>query len=239
MLLLLPSILYSGMCMGFFGADFRLLYATPLHSWLKPEHGTHPRDPLLPSNAAAIVLCVWLFGDGIVSVLGGRLAPLVGRSGLFLVAGVTHTVFLASLIILSAMPAGLPAMDSIASWALVLSLTIVYSLGEGVLQPQLPAVLQSESVFPSRAGRRSANANMRVWQPLGFALQMGLGAVSCPLWAQASLLLVVLLVAALCFGYLHRSVCSIDGTSPKEATDQQLLKVGEREKERGWGPPPG
>ena len=208
MALLVPAILYSGMCMGFVGADFRLLYSQPVHSWVL---GGVQHAQLLPTKASSIVLCVWLFGDGVMSVLGGRLVPSLGRSGLFWVAGAAHFAFLVALTLITAAPSALPAPDSAGAWALVLGLMLLYSVGEGVLQPQLPAVLQSDSVFTSAAGQRSANANMRVWQPLGFALQMGLGAVGCPLWLQALLLILVLLVAILCLVFLHTQVCSLDG----------------------------
>jgi len=210
MALLVPAILYSGMCMGFVGTDFRLLYSQALHSWVVDGVG---HEQLLPTRASSIVLCVWLFGDGVVSMLGGRLVPFLGRSGLFCVAGIAHFMFLAALALITAAPSALPAADSVGSWALVLGLMVVYSTGEGILQPQLPAVLQSESVFASAAARRSANANMRVWQPLGFAIQMGLGALGCPLWLQALLLMLVLLVSMLCLLFLHVQVCSLDGDS--------------------------
>lgn len=187
MKLLVPLIFYNGLCLGFNAGTYPLLYAD-----------SSSEQKLLPASAVGYVAACFYLANSASSFLWGKVViPRIGRRPLFLLTGLTHALWLGMTLALSrgyllpgssgsgsGMGGPVIAHGSPAAYALCLMGSIVFALGDSVLESQIPAIVQSPSFFPVERDRDAANSNVRMWQSLGFATQFGLS-IACGPFTQS------------------------------------------------------
>lgn len=209
MRLLIPIIFYNGMSLAFLASDFREVYAEPLSSF---AGGASRSAPLLSDRAVTIVMAVFFFVNSATALAAGRLAPVVGRSGLFAGAALTHVAFMALVLAAEAQPSWLPASGTPGAWATTLAVTVLFSLGDSVWESQVPAVLQSPSMFPREGDREVANGNLKLWQSLGYAVQFAIGIARLGVWVEVAILTCALVLSLISLVILHSQVANLDAS---------------------------
>jgi hypothetical protein len=218
MVCLIPAILYNGCSLGFAQGAFTTVFAQAT------KDGAVTYQGLLPSQFVGYYGATFYLVNSAASFLWGKVVGRVGRLALFRFAAVAQAAWLALL-------AGVcwgwwaPAFGSGGAYALVFGSAVLFAACDSVLESQLPAMVQSPSLFPVERDRDAANSNLRMWQSLGYCLQFGLGSGLSGLGILGSakyqaLVLAPLLLAG--FGgvfYCDAAVQRIDGGGKRAALD--------------------
>jgi len=160
--LLLPNIVYNGMTLGFFFGDFGSFYTA---------NGTS-RNLLASTNVGYVTASFYLV-NAITSWFLGSIAAVVGRRGTVYIAILSHGLFFALLLGLLSMED--PSEGSWQAWAQAIGPAVLFALGDAVWESQVPATLQSSHYLPRESDREAAMGNLKMWQSIGFAIQMGIG----------------------------------------------------------------
>jgi hypothetical protein len=169
MVCLVPAILYNGCSLGFAQGTFTTVFAQA-----RDGAGAVTYAGLLPSAYVGYYGATFYLANSAASFLWGKVVGRVGRLALFRLAAALQAAWLA---LLSAVCWGwlAPAYNGAAAYALVFGSAVLFAVCDSVLESQLPAMVQSPSLFPVERDRDAANSNLRMWQSLGFCLQFGLG----------------------------------------------------------------
>jgi MFS family permease len=211
-------ILFNGASLGFNSGAFPLLYADTASAPL-----------LLASNLVSFVASSFFFVNAAASALWGRVVGAWGRRRIFLASTAATGLWL-SLVFAIAHGWIQPLHGSANAFALVFGVTAVFGFSDSVLESQVPAMLQSSSFFPRERDRDAANANLKMWQSLGFSLQFGAGAVlSATQQVYVLLPLFVLGFGGLwyCDAFIHKLDAASAETTRRTSTEDELLASGD------------
>ena len=163
-------------------------------------------------------LSTWLWERAI-------LVPKFGRRGAFAVAGAIHLLFwgasaLYALLVPPATPLD-PGLAMPARLAFLFLSMAVYGVADAVWFSQLPATLQT--FYPTGQNAVAANASMRLYTSLGFALQSSVSAIlprtPSMVAAQFAGVACIEVAAYSVLYYLHSRVCSVDSAGGESGRD--------------------
>ncbi len=207
MVCLVPAILYNGCSLGFAQGAFTTVFA-------RAKDGSY--DGLLPASYVGYYGATFYLANSAASFLWGKVVGRVGRLALFRLAALLQAGWLA---LLSVVCWGwwAPAYNSVNAYVLVFGSAVLFAVCDSVLESQLPAMVQSPSLFPVERDRDAANSNLRMWQSLGFCLQFGLGSglstygILGSAKYQAAVLVPLLLAGFFGVFYCDAAVQRIDG----------------------------
>lgn len=136
---------------------------------------------LMPKNLVGFVAAVFFLFNSGCSYMWGKLIPTTGRRPIFVVTLVMHVAYYIIVYVIANGDTGLErvAGDSpkAGAVALVFANSIIFAIGDSVLESQLPAIIQSPTFFPEERDRDAANASLRLWQSLGFTVQFVIGVI--------------------------------------------------------------
>ena len=192
------------MSLAFFFSDYRLFYADETN-----DDGKITKKRLMSDNLVGFVTATFYFTDSAFSLIFGKLASIIGRRGVVLIAFIAHAAFYSILIGMDI--ENVLKRHSIASYAVVFSLPILFGIGDSVWMSQIPAILQSPAYLPKEMDRDTAMSNLKLWQSLGLATQFLIGIhVSMPYVMEISIIVAVFVIACSCLLYTNWKVRSID-----------------------------
>eukprot|EP01138_Halocafeteria_seosinensis_P008171 gb/GECG01008351.1/.p1 GENE.gb/GECG01008351.1/~~gb/GECG01008351.1/.p1 ORF type:complete len:493 (+),score=41.16 gb/GECG01008351.1/:1-1479(+) len=203
MAFLVPIIFYNGMSLAFFFSDYRLFYADV------KEDGVYREKRLISSDFVGFVTATFYFTDSLFSLVFGKLASIIGRRGVAVIAFCSHAAFYVMLIVLKEL--NVLEHESTAAYIVVFFLPVLFGIGDSVWMSQIPAILQSPAYLPGDNDRDTAMSNLKLWQSLGLAVQFLIGVhVELKYTIEISIVLGVLLLSAGCMLYSSIKVRSID-----------------------------
>jgi MFS family permease len=181
---------------------------------------------------AANSLCSWAWG---------QLIPRTGRRSLFVITLLTHIAFYGVLlaVLCGQQPSTLSEADNgPAASVFVAAMAVVFALGDSVLESQIPAIIQSPTFFPEERDRNAANANVRLFQSLGYTAQFGAGiALPGNVLVQTCIVPPMMLAALACLFALDRWVQPLDtpATGSVKGAYAAINHGGEGEEGAGSG----
>lgn len=205
MQLLVPIIFYCGASLGFHFANFPLLYQD-----VEDANGNVTEQRLVPKAMVGYISATFYLANSAACYAWGKLAPKYGKRPLLVLTLVTHALYFALILALTQSLYGI-GHQSAGAYAITFGLSVVFALGDSVLESQIPALVQSPTFFPDERDRDAANSNLRMWQSLGFTVQFAVG-IARPkdVFLQACMLAPLLLVAVGAVWALNAFVRPID-----------------------------
>lgn len=191
------------MSLAFFLSDYRLFYADV------KKDGGYQEKRLLSSDLVGFVIATFYFTDSVFSFIFGKLASIIGRRGVAIIAFCSHAAFYIILIVLKEV--NVLQHESTAAYVVVFFLPILFGIGDSVWMSQIPAILQSPAYLPTDNDRDTAMSNLKLWQGLGRATQFLIGVhVDMRYSVEVSIVFGALILSAACMLYSSRNVRSID-----------------------------
>jgi MFS family permease len=226
MQLILPAVIFNGASLGFCLGAFTTVFA-------QSSDGTYAG--LLKANYVGFYGATFYLTNSFFSYMWGKVLPLLGRRRVFYVSGVAMALWivLVTYVCSGGLAPGVgsqyqgftEAWSSGLTYAVIFGSAAIFSLGDSVLESQLPAIVQSPTFFPLERERDAAISNVKMWQSLGYCLQFGLGSGLSGLGITASAQIqtyVLVVLCVLCYGGLYTCdwyVASFDAAKDGQEED--------------------
>jgi len=184
------------------------------------------------------IAAIFFLANSLCSWAWGQVIPRTGRRPLFVITLLTHIAFYGVLlaILYGQLPPSLSeATNGPAAFVFIAAMAVVFALGDSVLESQIPAIIQSPTFFPEERDRDAANANVRLFQSLGYTAQFVVGiALPGNVLVQTCIVFPMMLLALGCLFALDRWVQPLDTPATGSAkgaysainTDEAVAAIG-------------